>query len=487
MLNTPNPPPHSTTGSDHTAVAIREGAAEGELKAGSSGNARKRKSSVSKGRGPTSSHSVCGPVLAAHRRKDQGIFIVGNVLILVLSTLHAVFVVPFFVERYSAAIPVVFAILWIFTLAAYFRTSFTDPGFLPRNVHPNPNPIEPPPSSAPQPAPGTLLHTAFNTQTQNENSPSSPPVAPPTSSPTTAPQPSIPNPAPPNQPTPNQPTPLPPSYPFLPTPDGHPPATYRTTLINNIQYRIKYCPTCQIWRPPRTSHCPSCDRCVEIHDHHCPWMANCVGKRNYRYFYAFLLSCTALALWVFGFSLAQLLIVGRETNGGAAEAVRRHPVNVVLVFMTFIIGWSVAGMTGYHSWLISVNMSTHEMLRKAPFLDGDGGVVEGRRPFDRGGCWRNCVWVLCRGVDPSLDFDRENLETYGEARVEVGATVPGQVGNGERGLRGGDGGSSGATIDHRPSSAVPGWAGGEVVVDVDGRVDEVVVGGSGEGPVEAAK
>ncbi|KAI5952998.1 DLT1 [Candida margitis] len=31
---------------------------------------------------------------------------------------------------------------------------------------------------------------------------------------------------------------------------------------------VKYCSTCHIWRPPRTSHCGTCQVCVLNHDHH---------------------------------------------------------------------------------------------------------------------------------------------------------------------------------------------------------------------------
>ena len=33
--------------------------------------------------------------------------------------------------------------------------------------------------------------------------------------------------------------------------------------------QVKYCGTCHIWRPSRTSHCNTCQQCILNHDHHC--------------------------------------------------------------------------------------------------------------------------------------------------------------------------------------------------------------------------
>ncbi len=57
---------------------------------------------------------------------------------------------------------------------------------------------------------------------------------------------------------------------------------------NKEAYNLSLCSTCMIVRPPRAFHCSTCGVCIEQQDHHCPWMGTCVGKRNLKYFLAFL-------------------------------------------------------------------------------------------------------------------------------------------------------------------------------------------------------
>ena len=48
-----------------------------------------------------------------------------------------------------------------------------------------------------------------------------------------------------------------------------------------ITYVMKYCFTCDIYKPFRATHCGICGNCVHGFDHHCLWLGTCIGGANY--------------------------------------------------------------------------------------------------------------------------------------------------------------------------------------------------------------
>lgn len=124
---------------------------------------------------------------------------------------------------------------------------------------------------------------------------------------------------------------------------------YFDIQVNGAVMKMKYCDTCTIYigmilRPPRSSHCADCDVCVEKFDHHCPWLGNCIGKRNYRYFIGFLLSCFSLIIFNLVVSVLHIIWIAgyiEEKDNDSEEAIIKSieyaVVSILLILYILLV------------------------------------------------------------------------------------------------------------------------------------------------------
>ncbi|XP_051045004.1 palmitoyltransferase ZDHHC18 isoform X1 [Phodopus roborovskii] len=183
-----------------------------------------------------------------------------------------------------------------------------------------------------------------------------------------------------------------------------PPPRTREVMINGQMVKLKYCFTCKMFRPPRTSHCSVCDNCVERFDHHCPWVGNCVGRRNYRFFYAFILSLSFLTAFIFACVVTHLTLRSQESN--FLSTLKEKPASVLELVICFFSIWSILGLSGFHTYLVASNLTTNEDI-KGSWSSKRGGEAS-VNPYSHKSIITNCCAVLCGPLPPSL-IDRRGF------------------------------------------------------------------------------
>ncbi|XP_015438454.1 PREDICTED: palmitoyltransferase ZDHHC18 [Dufourea novaeangliae] len=271
-----------------------------------------------------------------------GIFYVTVCLIAGTSGLFFIFDCPFLTVHITPAIPVIGGLLFIFVMSALFRTSFSDPGVIPRAT------------------PDEAAYIEKQIEVPNNGN----------------------------------------------SKMYRPPPRTKEVLVKGQPVKLKYCFTCKIFRPPRASHCSLCDNCVERFDHHCPWVGNCVGRRNYRYFYAFIVSLVFLCVFILACAVTHLIMLTRDGRP-FLEAVRISPGSVVVGVICFFSVWSILGLAGFHTHLTTSNQTTNEDIKGSFSIKVGQGSSN---PYSQGNICGNCFYVLCGPAPPSL-IDRRGIVT----------------------------------------------------------------------------
>lgn len=195
-----------------------------------------------------------------------------------------------------------------------------------------------------------------------------------------------------------------------------------TTENAAMDIPVKYCKTCNIWRPPRTYHCRVCDNCVETLDHHCVWLNNCVGRRNYRYFFTFVSSATLLGLFLVGACLAQCLVYRSQLGMTFREAINEYRVPFAMVIYGVLATPYPASLWVYHLFLMGRGETTREYLNSHKFLKQDR-----HHPFTQGNFFKNWMVVMARPRPPTyLHFKKryeEGDQRFGPRRCKTQAPL----------------------------------------------------------------
>ncbi|KAE8351496.1 DHHC palmitoyltransferase-domain-containing protein [Aspergillus coremiiformis] len=186
-----------------------------------------------------------------------------------------------------------------------------------------------------------------------------------------------------------------------------------TSEVAAMDVPVKFCKTCNIWRPPRCYHCRVCDNCIETLDHHCVWLNNCVGRRNYRYFFTFVSSSTLLALFLIGASLAHILVYRAQEGISFSDAINQWRVPWAMVLYGAIAAPYPASLWAYHLFLAGRGETTREYLNSHKFVKADR-----HRPFTQGNILRNWVSVFGRPRPPTyMQFKKSYQE--GDQRLSM--------------------------------------------------------------------
>ena len=166
-----------------------------------------------------------------------------------------------------------------------------------------------------------------------------------------------------------------------------------------IYKTTKICSTCNIVRPFRSSHCKDCDNCILRLDHHCPWIGGCIGKRNYIFFYFYLLFLNLNSFFILvisSLSIYDKFNISKSFLDNKIILLNCLPSFFTIFYLLIIIFFTI-GLFYHHTKFIFCNITTREEIKK---------LVHSKigNPYNRGIC-NNCADFFCRRKkEPQLNI-----------------------------------------------------------------------------------
>ncbi|KAF8320108.1 hypothetical protein DL93DRAFT_1940535 [Clavulina sp. PMI_390] len=177
--------------------------------------------------------------------------------------------------------------------------------------------------------------------------------------------------------------------------DGPPVPLPRDLRVRAGVVRIKYCPSCKLYRPPRSSHCRLCDNCVDGCDHHCQWVNNCVGRRNYTHFFTFLISVSLTDIYVIITSALHIYLYSSRNHLSFAHTLSHTIGSAVCFVLSTAMIWPILTLLGYHCRLVLLNITTIEQVRSQA-RNTLAPAESQTNPFTLGKWTKNVTYILCR-------------------------------------------------------------------------------------------
>ena len=148
--------------------------------------------------------------------------------------------------------------------------------------------------------------------------------------------------------------------------------------ISGNLYDVYFCPTCFLYKPPRTSHCALCNNCILRFDHHCNWIGHCIGQKNYGAFYILIFSLFFSCIFDVILSLYHIIFQARKFKN------KENYNNLILWGFCVICLYNIIILVGFigklfllHTYLQFINKTFYEYLRKKFYY------IPGKNPFKK--------------------------------------------------------------------------------------------------------